>query len=88
VQTEDPRHRRRLWTPGAPQPQHEGGNRREGVTVDLSKINRPARAAARAEHVEPGRPRDQRGPDRRRPQHVTAGGKLLVPALDDALSRP
>jgi hypothetical protein len=28
---------------------------------------------------------DQRGPDRRRPKHVAAGGKLLVPALDDAL---
>ena len=55
------------------------------MAVDLSKVNRPARAAARAEHVEPRRPRDQRGPDRRRPQHVAAGGKLLVPALDDGL---
>jgi hypothetical protein len=85
VQTEDPRHRRQLWAPRAPQPEHEGGDRSEGMTVDLSKINRPARAAARAEHVESRRPRDQRGPDRRRPQDVAAGGKLLVPALDDAL---
>jgi hypothetical protein len=29
--------------------------------------------------------RDQGGPDRRRPQDVAAGGKLLVPALGDAL---
>jgi NAD(P)-dependent dehydrogenase (short-subunit alcohol dehydrogenase family) len=28
---------------------------------------------------------DERGPDGRRPKHVAAGGKLLVPALDDAL---
>jgi hypothetical protein len=28
---------------------------------------------------------DQSGPDRRRPQHVAAGGKQLVAALDDAL---
>ena len=85
VQTEDFRHRRQFWAPRAPQPEHEGGDRGEGMAVDLSKINRPARAAARAEHVEPRRPRDQRGPDRRRPQHVAAGGKLLVPALDDGL---
>jgi hypothetical protein len=42
-------------------------------------------AAARAEHVEPQCPGDQRGPDRGRPQHVAAGGKLLVPAFDDGL---
>jgi hypothetical protein len=53
------------------------------MTVDLPQINRPARAAARAEHIEPRRPGDQRGPDGRRPQDVAAGGKLLVPALDD-----
>jgi hypothetical protein len=55
------------------------------MAFDLSKVNRPARAAARAEHVEPRRSRDQRGSDGRRPQHVAAGGKLLVPTLDDAL---
>jgi hypothetical protein len=64
---------------------HAVRDRRERMAVDLSKINCPARAAARAEHVEPWRPRDQSGPDRRRPQHVTAGGKLLVPTLDDGL---
>jgi hypothetical protein len=85
MQSEDPRHRRRFRTPRAPQPQDKGRDRREGMAVDLSKINCPARAAARAEHVEPWRPRDQSGPDRRRPQHVTAGGKLLVPTLDDGL---
>jgi hypothetical protein len=43
-----------------------------GMTVDFPQINCPARAAAWAEHVEPRRPCDQRGPDRRRPQHVAA----------------
>jgi hypothetical protein len=51
------------------------------MAVDLPEINRPACTTARAEHVKPGRPCDQRGPDRRRPQHVP--GKLLIPALDD-----
>jgi hypothetical protein len=53
------------------------------MTVDLAQIDRPARATAWAEHVQPGRPSDQRGPDRRRPQHVPAGNKLLIPTLDD-----
>jgi hypothetical protein len=61
------------------------GDRSEGMAVDLSKVDRPARAAAWAEHVEQWRPRDRRGPDRRRPQHVAAEGKLAVPALNDGL---
>jgi hypothetical protein len=36
VQTEDSRHRRRLWTPRAPQPEHECGDRGEGMAVNLS----------------------------------------------------
>jgi hypothetical protein len=55
------------------------------MTIDLPQINCPACAAARAEYVKPGRPCDQRGPDRRRPQHVPAGGKLLIPAFDDGV---
>jgi hypothetical protein len=55
------------------------------VTVDRPQINRPARAASRAEHVEPRRPCDQRGPDRRRPPQVPAGGQLPIPAFDDGL---
>jgi hypothetical protein len=55
------------------------------MAVDLPEIDRPARAAAWAEYVEPRRPGDQCGPDRRRPQHVAAGGQLLIPALDDGL---
>ena len=38
-----------------------------------------------AEHVEPRRSRDQSSPDRRRPQHVPAGGLPLIPTSDDAL---
>jgi hypothetical protein len=49
--------------PRAPQPQHEGGDRRERMTVCLSQINRPARAEARAEHVKPAGPYDQRCPE-------------------------
>jgi hypothetical protein len=55
------------------------------VTVDLPQVDCAARAAARAEHIEPGRPGNQRGPDRRRPQDVPAGEKLLIPPLDDGL---
>jgi hypothetical protein len=55
------------------------------MTVDLPQINCPARSASRAEHVKPWRPCDQRGPYPRRPQHVTTGEKLLIPALDDGL---
>jgi hypothetical protein len=57
-------------------PQHERGNRRERMTVDL--LNRPARAAARAEHIEPGRPFDRRGPYRPRAARPTACGKGSV----------
>ena len=85
VQTEDPRHRRQLRAPRAPQPEHERGGRGEGMTINLPKINCPARAAARAEHIEPRRPCDQRGPDRRRPQDVPVGDKMLIPASDDGL---
>ena len=35
-----------MTTPRAPQPEHEGGDRGEGMAVDLSKIDCPARAAA------------------------------------------
>ena len=42
VQPEDPRHRCRFRAPRAPQPQHEGGDRRERMTVDLPQIDRPA----------------------------------------------
>jgi hypothetical protein len=59
-------------------PQHERGNRRERMTVDLPQINRPARAAARAEHIEPGRPCDRRGPYRPRAARPTACGKGSV----------
>jgi hypothetical protein len=55
------------------------------VPVDLTEINRAARATAGAVHVEPWHAGDQRRPDRGRPQHVAAGGKLLIPALDNAL---
>jgi hypothetical protein len=56
VQTEDPRHRRQLRAPRAPQPKDKGRDRREGMAVDLSKVNCPARAATWAEHVKPGLP--------------------------------
>jgi hypothetical protein len=55
------------------------------MTINLPQINCPARAAARAEHVKPGRPCDQRGPERRRPQDVPAGGQLLIQAFDNGL---
>jgi hypothetical protein len=56
-----------------------------GMTVHLPQINCPVRAAAPAEQVEPLRPCDQRGADCQRPQHVPAGGELLVPTFDDGL---
>jgi hypothetical protein len=72
-------------TPGAPQTEHQGGNRREGMAVDLSQIDGTARPAAWTEHVEPWRSRDQRGPDRGATTHVAAGGQLLITAINDAL---
>jgi hypothetical protein len=53
--------------------QHQRGDRREGMAVDLSKVDCPAGATARTEHVEPWRAGEQGRPDRRRPQHVAAG---------------
>jgi hypothetical protein len=83
VQTEDPRHWRRLRAPRAPQSQDQGGHGREGVAIDLPQVDCSTCPTTRAEHVEPRRFCDQRSSDRRRPQYVTAGSKLLVPALDD-----
>jgi len=53
------------------------------MAVDFPEINGTARPAAWTEHVKPGHACDQCCPDRRRPQHVAAGGLLLIPALDD-----
>jgi hypothetical protein len=78
-------HWRRLWAPRAPQAQHQGGYGREGVTIDFPQVDCSTCPTTRAEHLEPRRLCDQRSSDRRRPQHVTAGSKLLVPALDDCL---
>jgi hypothetical protein len=55
------------------------------MTIDIPKIDRAARPATGAEHVEPRCSCNQRRPDRRRPQHVTAGGEQFVPALDHGL---
>jgi len=55
------------------------------MAVYITQINRAARPAAWAEHVKPRRPRNQGGPDCGRPQDVTTGSELLVPALNDAL---
>jgi hypothetical protein len=41
MQSEYPGHRRQLWAPGAPQPKDKGRDRREGMAVDLSKVNCP-----------------------------------------------
>jgi hypothetical protein len=56
------------------------------MAIDGAKIDGAASCAARTEHIEPGRPGQQRPPDRWRPQHVTTGGELIVPALDQGLS--
>jgi hypothetical protein len=56
------------------------------MAIDGAKIDGAARCAARTEHIEPGRPGQQRRPDRWRPQHVTTGGELIVPSLNDSLS--
>jgi hypothetical protein len=84
-QPENPRHRGRFRAPRAPQPEYQSGDRCGRMAVYFPQIDRPACPAARAKHVKPRCSRDQGGPDRRRPQHVTAGSELLVPALDDGL---
>ena len=55
------------------------------MAVDGPKIDRPACPAARTENVEPWRFSEQRGPDRRRPQHVPAGRQAPIPTVDDEL---
>jgi hypothetical protein len=50
----------------------------------VPQVDSPARAAARAMHVEPRHVGDQRGSDRWRPKHVPTEGELIVPSLDDA----
>jgi hypothetical protein len=42
--------------------------------VDRSKVDGRAGAAAWAVHIEPWRAGEERSPDRRRPQHIPAGG--------------
>jgi hypothetical protein len=42
--------------PGAPEPEDGGGDRREGMAVDLLQIDGTARPGAWTEHVEPWRP--------------------------------
>jgi hypothetical protein len=64
MQPENPRHGRGFRAPRAPRSQHQRGDRREGGTIDGPQINCPARATAWVEHIEPGRPCDQRSPDR------------------------
>jgi hypothetical protein len=46
---------------------------------------RPTRPATGAEDIEPGRSGEQRGADHWRPQHVPAGGKAPIPAVDYSL---
>ena len=57
------------------------------MTVERPQIDRPARPAARTEDVEPRRPGHQRSAYRGRPQHVAAGGKASIPAVNDELCR-
>ena len=52
MQPEYPWHRGRFRTPRAPEPEDEGGDRRERMTVHVAQIDCPARPAARAERVE------------------------------------
>jgi hypothetical protein len=52
------------------------------MTVQRTEIDRSARPAAGAEHVQPRRSGDQRGADRGRPQHVSPGRQPAIPAID------
>jgi hypothetical protein len=54
------------------------------VPVDAAEIDRPARPATTAEHIEPPRASEQHRPDGR-PQHVPAEGELVVSSLDDGV---
>jgi hypothetical protein len=85
MKPENPRHWCCFRAPRAAQSEHQGSHRREGMAVYIAQIDRAACPTAWAEYVEPRCPRDQGGPDSRRPQYVTAGGKLFVPVRDDAL---
>ena len=53
------------------------------MAIGYSQVDRTARAAVGAVHVEPWHAGDQRRPDCWRPQDLSAGGELLIPAIDD-----
>jgi hypothetical protein len=53
------------------------------VTVDRGQIDRLARPASGAEHVEPQRLGEQCGPDGGRPQHVAC--EAPIPTAEDDL---
>jgi hypothetical protein len=57
------------------------------VAIVGAQINRPARAAARTEDIQPGRPGDQRGPDGGRPRRVTAGCRFQRSTTSSASAR-
>jgi hypothetical protein len=74
-----PRHWRHPLTPGAPQAKHQRADRGEWVAIDGPQIDGAARAASRAEDVQPGRAGDQRSPNCWRPQHVRPGDQVPIP---------
>jgi hypothetical protein len=85
IQPEQPRHGCQSGAPRAPQAEHESPDGGEGVAVNGAQIYSPACPASWAEDVEPRRAGKQRGPDCRRPEHVPAGGKSPIPAVDHGL---
>lgn len=71
---------------GAGPGHHEHRRPSTGMPTEASGWRRVRRSIALlvpqpAEHVKPWRASERRGPDRGRPQHVAAEGKLVVPSL-------
>jgi hypothetical protein len=54
------------------------------MAIDGADIGRADRAAARAMHVKPWHAGHESSPDRQRPPHVTTGGQVPIPPLNNA----
>jgi hypothetical protein len=75
------RHRRRSRTPRTSQPSSSVPTEAGGCR---STVRRSMALLVQQPGLQPWSARKQRRPDRRRPQHVSAEGQLLVPTLNDA----
>jgi hypothetical protein len=84
MQSNNPWHRRRAWTPRAPEAQYQAAHRCERMAIDCPDVDCSTRAAAGAPHVKPRHAGQDRSPDRRRPERTPTGCPSDVPLCHHA----